>query len=263
MKSFLLILSASLVLAGCSGLTDLAKNSLYPFEDVNKAYPSPEYGSAKYPEFMIDGIHGYKHMNPESSLTIVYCQGNGENLPALVPLLGLFEKMGVNFVVVDYPSMGLSIGEPSESSLRVAARIAIGVARREAPSKKLVLWGRSLGAGVALQAFNEEVDALIVLSGWTTFEEAAKALSPLGRLIPKKFLEANKYDSLTAIKSVNVPTLIMHGTKDDLIPFSHGVQLQKASEAQFLQIENAGHNDVFGRGELWDSVKKFLYEVAK
>jgi len=261
MKSFLLILSASLVLVGCSGLTDLAQNSLYPFEEVEKNNPSPPIGQGYYPEIDLDGIHGYIHRSPasRSKYVVVYLQGNGENLPAIVPILNVFNTLDLSFVAIDYPGMGHSKGIPSEETLVKAAKSAIAFARINFPDDELILWGRSLGAGVALQAYGPMVNKLIITSGWTSFERAAKDLSPLGRFISKEFIEKNKYDSLTAIKKVGVHTLIMHGTKDKIIPFQHGKDLAYASVADtvFLPLEGKGHNDVF-TDSFWDIIQNFL-----
>lgn len=258
----LLAIFALLALSGCGGLTDLAQNSLYPFEQVEKMYPSPPIGEGYYPEVDLNGIHAYVHRSPESRsrYVVVYLQGNGENLVALTPLLDLFSDLDLSFVAIDYPGMGRSPGIPSEATLVRAAKDAIFYARTQFPDEELILWGRSLGAGVALQAYSPLVNKLIIVSGWTSFHEAAKDLSPLGRLIPKDFLAANKYDSIAGIKKVGVPTLIMHGTKDKTIPFKHGEALYEASIAptMFLPIDGAGHNDIYTADDTWKKLQEFL-----
>jgi pimeloyl-ACP methyl ester carboxylesterase len=229
---------------------------------VNKDYPPLAKGSAPYEEIQLGPIHGYTSREPFSPVVIVYLHGNAESLVSDIPLFDLFFKLRYSFVAIDYPGYGHSMGTPSEETLRNAAIAAIQFAKDNFPGQKVVLWGRSLGAAVALQGYDIQVDKLILLSGWTTFEEAAKNISPLGRLIPKKFLDNNRYDSLAKMKKVTSPTLIIHGSKDEVIPFSHGVALSLATDAEvhFLRLEGAGHNDVFGRNELWSEIFHFISE---
>lgn len=258
---FWIILMLSMTISGCS-IGPLAESVLYPSVDVNKKYPPLPKGTAPFEERDLDGIYAYLNNDPESKVVVVYMGGNAETLSNSIPLLDVFAQMKLAFVMADYPSFGHSQGKPNEASLTEAGKSALILARDIANGRPIILIGRSLGAAVALQSYDVTVSKLILISPWTTFEEAAKAMSWLGKFIPKDFLEKNKYDSRSAIKKVISPTLILHGTKDDLIPFTMGQELSllPRGPARLVSLHGAGHNDVYGREELWREINLFLHE---
>lgn len=257
---FILLFFLSFIV-GCGSIGKLAQDVLYPAEQVNKNFPPIKKGEAPWQEEDFDGIYSYSGIDPASDSVIIYLAGNGECLASGLPLFDLFYKLKISFISVDYPSYGWSAGFPEEKTLREAAQKAIQYVKSRWPNKKIILWGRSLGSAVALQAYDPSVNKVILVSPFTNFEEAAKAMSFLGRLVPKEFIARNTYDSRNKIKLVTSPILILHGDKDDLVPYKMGVELSLTNpNARLLTINGASHNDIYGREELFREVVRFIEE---
>jgi pimeloyl-ACP methyl ester carboxylesterase len=120
--------------------------------------------------------------------------------------------------------------------------------------------GWSLGATVAIAtaaAFSEQVRALIALSSWTTLAEVARELFPA--FVVDAIL-SERYDSLAAAPAVRVPALVVHGERDEMIPVRQGRRIAEAlaGPTRWVPVAAAGHNDLLGRGVVWDEIKRFL-----
>jgi pimeloyl-ACP methyl ester carboxylesterase len=246
-----------LTLTGCKGIDKLAQSSLYPFEQVMKQYPVQPVVTGTSETVLHDRTHVI--YGGTGDTVLLYFHGNGENLTImqLVKMDKALEKFG-SYVIVDYPQLGLSKGDVDQAGLLQAAQDAYEFAKTR--GKTVVLWGRSLGAAVAIQlAHQVDVNKLIVTSGWTTFHEAALSKSKLARLVSKEWLAANAWDSVSAAKKFKGDVLMLHGDKDDLVKFELGKELSKNFEkVKFVTVEGAGHNDIFQFPSLWISVGDFL-----
>jgi fermentation-respiration switch protein FrsA (DUF1100 family) len=169
--------------------------------------------------------------------------------------------------MVDYRGYGKSEGSPSEKGLYRDARAALAEARRRTPKGvPLIVYGRSLGGAVAIHlAAEQAVDGLIVESSFTKLRDAAR------RAVPIPFvwlLVAYRFDSIAKIARIEVPILIAHGDRDEVVPFEMGQQLhcaaQASREARFHRIAGAGHNDTaeVGGEALWRAFDEFVSAVA-
>jgi pimeloyl-ACP methyl ester carboxylesterase len=177
--------------------------------------------------------------------TIVFFQGNAGHLGyrnyKVRPWLDA--KYGV--LMVGYRGFG-NPGEPSEEWLYSDARAAIEALRAKGvPEKALVLYGESLGTGVAVQMATEyNASALILESPYTSLPDVGEDRYPL---VPVRVLMRDKFDSLSKIKDVHMPLLLMHGESDQIVPLKFGKMLFSAAnepkQAEF--IPEAGHNDVY------------------
>lgn len=180
--------------------------------------------------------------------------------------LQLFSRLGVNLMEVDYRGYGESQGSPSETGVYSDAEAAylylVGV-RRYQPAD-IFIYGQSLGSAVAVHlASQHQCAGLIVESALTSAREMARRMFriPLLEYVPK-----SRFDSLSKISRVQVPVLIIHGTRDDVIPFSMGQRLYQAAREpkSFLAVEGAGHDDVFitGGKPYFDRLRTFLGGVG-
>ena len=216
-------------------------------------------------------LHGWfvpgKKSSPDEDLhTLLWFHGNAGNINhRLGNIKMLHERVPVNVFIIDYRQYGRSEGKISEKGTYIDARAALAHlhSRKEINQEKIIFFGRSLGSAVAVElALKEKCRALILETPFTSILEMGKKLYPF---LPVSLLLKTKYDSLSKIRNIKVPILIMHGDKDDLVPFEHGKRLyDMANEPkEFYTIPGAGHNDthIVGGDEYFDVIRNFVKKL--
>jgi len=198
---------------------------------------------------------------------VIFFHGNGENLQTVF-YAGTFEQFrttGANLLVIDYPGYGRSGGKPSEASVLESGEVALKWIKKEYPGMPVIVGGWSLGAAVAIQtvsAYPSEVDGLIALSAWTSLPDVARSHFPgwLVGLVLKQ-----NYNSIEAVKNINCPVLLMHGSRDQIIPAEQGRQLADRFPAppDFIEIPSADHNSLMAFPEVWQSIKVFIDKLIE
>lgn len=198
---------------------------------------------------------------PAGRPVVLFFHGNGENLETL-RYSGLFERwaeLGAGLLAVDYPGYGRSAGAPSESANLAAAVAGLDWLKARYPDRPLVACGWSLGAAVAVALAAERPESLaglVALSPWTSLTDVARAHYPAWMV---SLALSESYDSLAAASRIELPALVVHGGLDAIIPASQGRRVAEALQAaEWLEVPGAGHNDLLGRGEVWQAVAGYL-----
>ncbi len=177
--------------------------------------------------------------NPAATFTLLYSHGNAEDLGVIQPLLTQYRDWGVAVLAFDYRGYGLSTGSPSEANAYADARAAYDYLTQtlRVPPEQIILYGRSLGGGVVTELATQVPVAGLILE--STFTSAFRVVLPFPLFPFDKFTNQAKLPRLT------VPILILHGTADEVVPFSHGQALYAtANPPKFsLWVEGAGHNN--------------------
>jgi len=200
---------------------------------------------------------------------IAYWHGNGEIAADYDALAPLYTRMGITLLVADYRGYGTSTGTPTCSSLLSDAtavfRSTKGIFEHHGlmPSR-LYAMGRSLGSAAAIEVAAEaqdELAGLILESGFAdTFALLGRlGVGPTGAIEPR-----DGFGNADKIGRVTVPTLIIHGEDDVLIPARDGEELFRHSGAEdkrLLLIPRAGHNDLMlvGQTEYLDAIRAFVW----
>ena len=242
----------------------------YPAPSVNVPSPPPE----PFEEIQInyagdDSINCWlfeNRINPKSPVVLLF-HGNGENLATMHigGLLHQFMNLNVHFLAVDYPGYGRSSGKPSEENIFAAANAAFNwIEKRFGSSPKIVL-GWSLGAAVAIQTaanHSDQIRGLIAVSPWTSLADVAAVHYP--RFLVNSLLK-EKYNSMEAAKEIKRPALLIHGDRDNIIPFIQGKKVAQAmgSTGRFVPVPNAGHNDIFSREIVWNEIASFTQLILE
>jgi len=173
----------------------------------------------------------------------VYFHGNAEAAVQNLPLAAALADGGVDVVLAEYRGYGGQPGRPDEAGLYadgtalLATLTAEGVAR-----DRLVLVGRSLGSGVAVElALRAPPSLLILVSPYTSFPDLGRSL--VGPLAP--LVVPDRFDSLGKVAKLACPVVILHGTRDEVVPFRMGEALARAGKnVRFLPLEGRTHNDL-------------------
>ena len=196
---------------------------------------------------------------------VLFCHGNGGNLSLyLSHLTRLHEQLGQAVLIFDYPGYGRSTGQPSEPGCYAAADAAYNwlTQTQEIPPKRVLLYGLSLGGGVAVDLASRRPNrALILVSTFTSIPDMAQREYPW---LPARLLVRNRFESLAKIASCHLPILIAHGTADELIPFTQAERLFDATPQpkQFFPMDGHDHNGL-PSPDFYAAIRKFLAKVEE
>ncbi len=224
-------------------------------------HPRPEYGASSAPagsqDILIpveDGaaVGARFHLADHAAANILFFHGNGEIVADYDELGPRYNGLGLNFLPVDYRGYGRSTGSPTVTAMlrdchRILAFAREWLGGRGYPGRCIVM-GRSLGSAPALElaaSHPEEIEALVVESG---FADTRALLAVLGVDVAALSLgKGVEFHNLDKIRVCSMPTLIIHGEDDQIIPFRDGQSLYNACPARdktLLKIPGAGHNDL-------------------
>ena len=192
--------------------------------------------------------------------TILFLHGNAGNLYNRVYKLNKLSELNVNILIISWRGFSGNRGRPTEKNLYSDANKAVEwLNEKGVKNENIVLYGESLGTGVAVElAENKKFNSIILESPFTSIASAAKIYYPY---LPIELLIKDRYDSISKIKNVKMPIMIMHGEKDDIVPQTMGKELyKKANEPKYYYFpENDNHMLEFN-DDLIKKQKKFLKE---
>ncbi len=188
--------------------------------------------------------------------TIVFFHGNAGNIDDRGHKARPFLDAGFGMLLVGYRGFGGNPGKPSEQGLYSDARANLDfLATKKVPPGKWVMYGESLGTGLAVQMAFERADknplgAVILESPYTSLGDAGHVHYPF---IPVRILLRDQFRSLDKIAAIKSPLFVFHGTTDNVIPMAQGRALFQAAGApkESLWVDGAGHNNLheFGAAE--------------
>jgi len=191
-------------------------------------------------------VHALSFVTPKATRTIVHFHGNAETADFSATFAHLFQKRGFSVVLVEYRGYGRSRGaSPTEEGLYLdAAAVLDMLAAQGVGPDKVVLWGQSLGTGVATEMASRSRGArLVLVAPFTSTVDMARRVAPF---FPPSLVMADRFDSLAKAPGITTPTLVVHGDIDDVIPFEQGERLSKAfPRATFLKVTEGRHDNLY------------------
>ena len=172
----------------------------------------------------IELLGWYHEKNLKDYKTLVYFHGNAGSLENRIHKLNHFQDMNINFLIIAWRGFNGNKGKPSERGLYVDGKSAIDwLKKKGVDEKNLILYGESLGTGVATHlAQNKNYAGVILETPFTSMVDAAKNFYPY---IPINLLLKDKFENFKKVKNINTPILVMHGEVDQIVPFSMGKKI--------------------------------------
>ncbi len=189
-------------------------------------------------------LNGWFFLGPTQTYedtAILYCHGNGGNISHRLDVCSAMLKAGAAVFVFDYRGYGRSEGRPSEEGTYQDAQAALEWMKVRG-FKRIIVFGESLGGGVAAEvARREPVAGLVLQSSFTSVPDIGAELFPW---LPVRWLARIRYDTISKLPLIKVPVLVMHSRADTLIPFRHAERnFAAAKEPKFFEELTGDHNE--------------------
>ena len=240
----------------------LAQRSfIYPIPQAFRTAPVSA-GFAAAEEIWLTAADGEKlivwHVPPKADHAVVlYFHGNGDSLAGLVGRFREITQDGTGLVALSYRGYAGSSGYPSEHGLLLDAEVAYAFAVARYQAERIVVWGFSLGSGVAVAlAAGHAIGKLVLEAPYTSIADIAAVAFPW---LPVRWLIRDPFRSDQRIGRVKAPLLIMHGAQDATISINFAERLfGLANEPkQFARFPEGGHNDLSDHGAI-ETVRRFI-----
>lgn len=216
-----------------------------PFEEVNLPVGKDNLSLLKFPTA------------EEKRGIVLYFHGNMDNVERYRDAPFLFTRSGYEVWMMDYPGFGKTTGARTENRILSDALRLYELASREVHPDSIVLYGRSLGTGVAAAlAAGHPCHQLILESPYWSIRALARHYFPPYGIIP---LNRYSFPTCDYLRSVTCPVTILHGTDDEVVPFSQGRRLSRiGKQTGFIPIAGGHHNDLYGREEFQVAIDSVL-----
>lgn len=209
----------------------------------------------------------------EGRPVVLYFGGNAANRSYRTLEVATLADAGADVLIFDYRGYGDNLGDPSEEGLARDARAVwrFATETKQIEPRRIVLFGESLGGGVAISLASElsqkktPLGGLILRSTFSSLVDAGAYHFPW---LPVRWLLIDRFPSEQRIRDVTCPLLQFHGRRDTIVPFRLGKKLFAAAPEKsatgvpkrFVELPNADHNDVMETSgpDIAKAVREFL-----
>lgn len=179
----------------------------------------------------------------------LYCHGNSGNITKFADVMPHFVAAGINVLLFDYRGFGRSSGIPTLHGVVddgvIAARFHEKIRPKNVPS---ILYGFSLGGAIAAQVIrHHSFDGLVLQSTFTTFPDIARQAFPK---LPLHLFAGRIFDTLSVVRTLKVPLLVLHGTEDETCPcwMAHRIYDESTSpRKRIYAVEGGMHKDIYDK----------------
>lgn len=193
---------------------------------------------------------------------VIYCHGNAEIIDQQEWFVKNYHRLGCSVFLPEYRGYGRSPGKPSEKAIvedcvRFYDEL---LKRKDVNPARIAIHGRSLGGGVAAQIAARRKPAALILE--STFASVA---SYARKYCVPDLLVRHPFRTDLVLPELDVPILIFHGTRDDIVPVEHGRRLAGLARNVLYVEYDCGHNDSPGQGneaDYWARIEAFLAKAG-
>tara|TARA_B100001123_G_scaffold384756_1_gene457802 strand:- start:1409 stop:2221 length:813 start_codon:yes stop_codon:yes gene_type:complete len=206
----------------------------------------------------IDLIGWFYNKDLNKFKTILFFHGNAGSLENRTYKLNHFKKLDVNFLIIAWRGFNGNKGKPNEKGLYEDGKSAVRWLEKKGVDKKnIVLYGESLGTGVAIEiAQHKNYAGIILESPFTSMVDMGKKYYPF---FPVRLLLIDKFESHKKIINISSPLLVMHGKVDKIVPYKMGRKIHElANEPKFFYTQEYGDHMVEYDEKLLLALEKFI-----
>jgi len=250
----------ALATASCCGVRSLSRAMMFPGSPV--AFPEGKALREAHPDAVLvdyrarDGqpLRGAWCRPPQGVKTsgaILFFHGNGESAAQNLEFGDELAEAGWRVFLAEYRGYGGLPGHPSEEGLYLDGEAALELVEGEVGRGSVVLVGRSLGTGVAVElAARGHGRALVLVSPYTSMVDLGRRM--VGGMLARLAV-ADRFDNAGKIGRIELPVTVIHGTDDNVVPYAMGEAIAKACKnGRLITVAHHGHNDLPGLAAIID-----------
>lgn len=174
---------------------------------------------------------------------VLYFHGNRNNIQRYAPYASNFTKNNYEVWMIDYPGFGKSTGKRSEQIMYDDAAILYQMARGRFSKDSILIYGRSIGTGVAAQLASVKDCKRLILE--TPYYSIDALMRYYAFIYPVSWMAKYHFPNHTYLKKIEVPVTLFHGTNDEIIPYGQSVKLAKENTSvNLVTVEKGKHNNL-------------------
>jgi pimeloyl-ACP methyl ester carboxylesterase len=254
--AFLAFVLGTALIGGCAYLSERQGELI--FRPTREAWSGYDRYSRGFTEQWIPVGHEGHKLNgwwlpadhPDAP-ALLYLHGARWNLTGSVTRIERWRQLGFSVLAVDYRGFGKSSDvAPTEAYAYEDAEAAWDAMGKLAAGHKRYIVGHSLGGAIAaeLARRHPEADGLVLEATFTSvndmIEQSPWSFLPVGLILTQRF------DTLSKMAEIRMPVIVVHGTRDSIVPFHMGERLYEAVKGpkRFIRVEGAGHHNLSGAG---------------
>lgn len=200
-------------------------------------------------------LNGLYHKTTKSPLLLLYFQGNAKNMQNFLDNHSMILDWGYNVLVTDYRGFGKSTGmiDGEQNMYNDAEQIYDYALQLGYRPEDIILYGYSMGTSMAAYlATKKDAKALILESPYSSIGE----IDIFGNQAP-----AYQLNTAARADEITIPTLLIHGEQDDVLPPDHSERIfanLQTQEKEMTVISKGGHGDLKSRSEYKESFNRFI-----
>ncbi len=189
----------------------------------------------------LNGLH-FKIKSPKG--VVLYLKGNSKSIKGWGKFAVDFTRNGYDVVMLDYRGFGKSTGRRTQKALKRDIQVVYNKLREQVSEKYIILYGRSLGSGLATKLASVNNPRMLILDA--PYYSLTKVAARYAPFMPLSWLIKYPLPTYKWLKYVQCPIHIIHGTDDKLIPYKTSVKLSKIKPKQtkLYTVIGGGHKNL-------------------
>ena len=206
----------------------------------------------------IELLSWYHDKDIQNYKTILFLHGNAGSLENRIHKINHFNEMEINFLIISWRGFSGNKGKPTEEGLYKDAKSAVKwLINKGVKKENIIIYGESLGTGVATEiSQNESFAGIILESPFSSMVAAGKSKYPI---FPIGLLLKDKYESDKKIKNIKSPVLVMHGEADTIVPFWMGKKIYElANNPKYYYFPEYDDHMMEYNDKLLNTLKSFI-----
>jgi alpha-beta hydrolase superfamily lysophospholipase len=189
---------------------------------------------------------------------VLYFHGNKKNISWYAKYIPYFTRHGYEVLMIDYPGFGKSTGKLTEQKLYSWALQAYKLAMKKYPAEKIIIYGKSMGTGIAAQlASIRDCKRLILETPYYDFPSVVQAYLPI---YPVRWMLHYDIPTYQYIQEVSVPITIFHGTGDWTVRYKNSKRLKPFLKPtdELITIKGGSHNNLYTYRQMVEKLDSVL-----